>query len=223
MAARCLRSDALSPRAGHVGDRNKKRRHVLSLPAKQTVVRVSYFLEKLLIDFLIFLFEETWDKAEHGLQGKACKPEHSPVCYVDSFLEQLQNLVLIFCWRLKNCRCSCGSWVFCRGVVRFSFVEHCWMECPTFQSSAFRGNWPSSVVRSFMFEMCWIYAERLDLSISKGIVLNEITCKTFRKSLFLLTRNAKQNCYFLRFQTFFKLSLSFAGKWQILCHSCAPS
>jgi len=119
MAARCLRSDALSPRAGHVGDRNKKRRHVLSLPAKQTVVRVSYFLEKLLKDFLVFLFEETWDKVEHGLQGKACKPEHSPVCYVDSFLEQLQNLVLIFCWRLKNCRCSCGYEFFVEGLSAF--------------------------------------------------------------------------------------------------------
>ena len=46
---------------------------------------------------------------------------------------------------------------FVEGVVRFSFVEHCWMDCPNSWCFAFRGNWPSSVVRSFLFEMCWIY------------------------------------------------------------------
>jgi len=39
MAARCLRSDALSPRAYHARDRNRKCRHVLSLPGKQTVAQ----------------------------------------------------------------------------------------------------------------------------------------------------------------------------------------
>ena len=73
---------------------------------------------------------------------------------------------------------------FVEGVVRFSFVEHCWMDCPNSWCFAFRGNWPSSVVRSSLFEMCWIYAERLVLSISKGFVPKHPNWWTLQKSFY---------------------------------------
>ena len=65
MAAPCLRSDAPSPTrpprwgtgTGNAGIFCVCRQYKPSL-------RVCYILDKLLIDFLIFLFEKTWDKAE---------------------------------------------------------------------------------------------------------------------------------------------------------------
>ena len=94
-AARCLNP----PRAHHVGDWKQEMPSCFVFSGS-TNRRSGFTI--FLIDFLNFLFEETWRQSRLGLQGKACKPEHSPVCSVDSFLEQLQNLVLIFCWRLKT-------------------------------------------------------------------------------------------------------------------------
>ena len=120
MAARCLKNDALSPtRSPRWGLQTGNAVMFCVFRQYKPSLRVYYFLDKLLIDFLNLLFEETWRQSRLGLQGKACKPEHSPVCSVDSFLEQLQNLVLIFCWRLKTVAALADHEFFVEGLSAF--------------------------------------------------------------------------------------------------------
>ena len=185
MAARCLKNDALSPtRSPRWGLQTGNAVMFCVFRQYKPSLRVYYFLDKLLKDFLNLLFEETWRQSRLGLQGKACKTRTFPRLLLSIvFLNSFRTWFWFSVGDWKTVAALAAHEFFVEGVVRFSFVEHCWMDCPNSWCFAFRGNWPSSVVRSSLFEMCWIYAERLVL-ISKGFVPKHPNWWTLQKSFY---------------------------------------
>ena len=124
MAARCLKMMRFPPRAHHVGD-CKQEMPSCFVFSGSTNRRSGFTIFLLIVDRFSesFVWGNLKTKQTRFARKRRANQNIPPSALVDSFLEQLQNLVLIFCWRLKNCRCSCGSWVFCRGGCPLFFCR----------------------------------------------------------------------------------------------------
>ena len=165
-----------APRAQHVGglEQEMPACFVFSGNPKPSL-RVCCFLDKFLIDFQIFCLKKTWDKSRAEFLPCLAKTRTLPPL--------LLSIVFFFVWTASELFAALDD------------ADHEFLSrgLSAFLRRAPLDGLPDNLLlsgendhrRSLMFEMCWIYAKRLDLSISKGIVLNEITCKTFRKCLFI--------------------------------------
>ena len=170
-AARCLNP----PRAHHVGDWKQEMPSCFVFSGS-TNRRSGFTIFLLIVDRFSesFVWGNLKTKQTRFARKRRANQNIPPSALVDSFLEQLQNLVLIFCWRLKNCRCSCGSWVFCRGG------------CPLFFCRALLDGLPELLMFCFQGKLT---IERCEIVIVWNVLdlRREAGCQ-YQKDLFLNTQ-----------------------------------